>query len=188
MKRRLEDVVSIEYLVECFKYDEINGKLYWKEDRPLKHFTSDAGYRSWKYLAGKEAGTNAKNHNIVYRIVKVGGVRTTVHKVIYAMVYGVWCECIDHIDGDGLNNLLTNLKPSNKKDNAKNQKKHSRNTSGCSGVSYYKASGKWLASGSKIVEGKRVIVYLGYHDTIFEAACARISWQNQEGYSSRHGR
>ena len=43
---------------------------------------------------------------------------------------------VDHIDGDGLNNLRSNLRLCSDKENARNSKLPSTNTSGFKGVSY----------------------------------------------------
>lgn len=52
---------------------------------------------------------------------------------------------IDHIDGDGLNNKWSNLRSVSHNLNGKNQKMHTTNTSGVSGVYYRKDSGRWRA-------------------------------------------
>jgi hypothetical protein len=52
---------------------------------------------------------------------------------------------IDHIDGDPLNNRISNLRISNTSLNAANKKTPSTNTSGLKGVSFVKSTGKWGA-------------------------------------------
>lgn len=184
----LQEKVSIDYLRECFSYDPVEGKLYWNVDRPASHFKTRSSYLGWyKLCAGKEAGCIAKIRTLTYRIVKVKSIRTTCSKVMYALYYGHYVEMVDHIDGNPLNNKIGNLKASSAKMNAKNIGISKRNTSGIGGVSWDKNMGMWRASGSRTVGDKRKVVHLGYHGTIFEAACARLSWQNANGYSLRHG-
>jgi len=184
----LQEKVRIEYLRECFNYDPIEGKLYWNDDRPLTHFKTKAAYVGWKKVcSGKEAGCIAKIRTLTYRIVKVCGLRTTCSKVMYALYYGHYVEMVDHIDGNPLNNKIENLKASSADMNAKNIGLSKRNTSGIGGVSWDKTMCMWKASGSKSLEGRRRTIHLGYYDTIFEAACVRLSWQNTNGYSLRHG-
>lgn len=184
----LQEKVSIDYLRECFSYDPVEGKLYWNVDRPASHFKTRSSYLGWyKLCAGKEAGCIAKIRTLTYRIVKVNSIRTTCSKVMYALYYGHYVEMVDHIDGNPLNNKIENLKASSAKMNAKNIGLSKRNTSGIGGVSWCKVSGKWKAFCSVSVDGKRRSHSLGLHETIFEAACCRISWQNSSGYSLRHG-
>ena len=52
-------------------------------------------------------------------------------------------KCIDHIDGNPLNNKVENLRESNRKQNSQNSKLRSDNKSGHKGVYWHKKSGKW---------------------------------------------
>lgn len=65
---------------------------------------------------------------------------------------------IDHIDGNGLNNTRSNLRPATAKQNAQNKRTPSTNTSGCRGVSWNKNANKWAAH-IKIMGAPR---HLGY--------------------------
>ena len=73
---------------------------------------------------------------------------------------------VDHIDGDPLNNSLSNLRWATATENSRNRKKHRNNTSDYTGVSFHRASGKWQAQIS--IDGKRKS--LGYFHTKEEAA------------------
>ncbi len=54
-------------------------------------------------------------------------------------------EVVDHKDGDGLNNLESNLRKCTNPENTRNQEKHSNNKSGFKGVHWDKSRGKWKA-------------------------------------------
>lgn len=51
----------------------------------------------------------------------------------------------DHIDRNELNNLLSNLRPATKTQNAQNKSRQKNNTSGVSGVGWSKSQKKWVA-------------------------------------------
>lgn len=75
---------------------------------------------------------------------------------------------VDHIDGDGLNNIRTNLRPATKLENSQNKGRQWNNTSGFKGVSYFKRTGRWVAHIS--IGGKNF--HLGFFSTREEAARA----------------
>jgi len=53
---------------------------------------------------------------------------------------------VDHHDGDGLNNMRSNLRTATKQQNMHNQRLSSRNNSGFKGVNWRKSKGKWRAA------------------------------------------
>ena len=186
---RLEEKVTVEFLRESFDYDPDTGVLTWKKTRPVWHFESSSGYKTWhtKY-SGKVAGCKVTlRRNLNYLMVKVGGVRTYSHRVAFVIYHGYFPEMIDHADGDGLNNRISNLLASNPQSNAKNQKLPHNSRSKLSGIKFLPSNEKWQVNSHVSVEGKNKAKSLGCYDTLFEAACVRISWMNANGYSSRHG-
>lgn len=88
-----------------------------------------------------------------------------LHREIMKAPFGVLC---DHKDGDGLNNLRSNLRLCDVLQNTCNQQKRLNNTSGFKGVSFFRQNGTWRA---------RIMVsghsrFLGYFKTALEAAQA----------------
>lgn len=85
---------------------------------------------------------------------------------------------VDHVDGNGLNNLRENLRIATSSQNKCNRTKGQLNTSGHKGVCLYKPNGKWRAYIT--VNGKQHS--LGYFHTKDEAVCAY-----RENVSKFHG-
>jgi hypothetical protein len=61
-------------------------------------------------------------------------------------VYGIWpAEFIDHINGDTLDDRITNLREATWDENARNTKKPRHNRSGFKGVHWRANRQKWVA-------------------------------------------
>ena len=143
----INDLPDTEYLMECFIYDPNSGDLIWKY-RPVEHFKNQRGYKCFNSnFANKKAGT--ENHG--YLIIKLDGTLYRAHRIVYALVHG---DCpnnfeIDHINGDKLNNKISNLRLASRNQNMKNIKIYKNNTSGFIGVRWYKKYNKWTASAGR---------------------------------------
>lgn len=79
---------------------------------------------------------------------------------------------IDHIDGNPLNNIFSNLRPCSNSENQRNTRKPRRNTSGFKGVSYHKLTGKFCAYVTNPLTCKKQ--HLGLYTTPEEASLAHI--------------
>ena len=102
-----------------------------------------------------------------YKSIMVAGVRVASHRLAWAMHYGKWPDLfIDHIDGDTLNNCITNLRQCTSSENYQNRKLCKFNKFGFTGVSFHKATGKFVAQIQ--VDKKRK--HLGIFNTAEEAA------------------
>ncbi len=75
-------------------------------------------------------------------------------------------QLVDHIDGDPLNNELSNLRICSHAENMRNRKKHANNRSGIKGV--YLERNRWRAQIT--AHGKRH--YLGSYESLEEAQAA----------------
>lgn len=84
------------------------------------------------------------------------------HRVIWFIAKGYWPDNqIDHIDGNKLNNAISNLREATQQQNLCNQSKPKHNTSGYKGVTWNKQMSKWQAQ----IKNNKKLVYLGlYHD------------------------
>lgn len=174
-KIRNENKALLDVVRECINYNPASGILTWKS-RPRSHFNTDS---AWKYFnrryPGTEAGTEAAHRHTKYRFIGIGGVRIKSHRIAWALHYGRWPNAlVDHIDGDGCNNVISNLRDVSNQENLRNRRGPQKNgTSGALGVSLNKKTGKFEAHIA--VDGKKK--YLGLFNTISDAQKARETAQ-----------
>lgn len=116
----------------------------------------------WRAHKGKRG-----NFYAVREVRLENGQRASVylHREIMKAAPGVF---VDHIDGDGLNNLDNNLRLCTTQENNHNTPRRLDNASGFKGVSFFRRDGTWRA---QIQSGGRNM-HLGYFETPREAARA----------------
>lgn len=121
---------------------------------------------------------NAKKGDVIrgcqtpygYFVINAGGKVHLAHRLAWLYVHGEWpSEQIDHVNRDRGDNRFVNLRLATPHQNSSNKRMDGRNTSGVTGVSWYKAYGKWNAQIH--VHSKRL--NLGYFERIEDAAAAR---------------
>ena len=91
-----------------------------------------------------------KSGNVFYAATKINGNRVMMHRLIL----GVTDCLVDHIDGDGLNNVRSNIRRADHTINMRNRALNSNNSSGIAGVHFRKnhgPEGAWVSIG--IVDG-----------------------------------
>jgi len=177
--------ITQEYLQECFSYNHETGVLTWKE-RPREHFNTDRGCRIFNSgWAGKEAGSiKIYSATIEYRAMSIYGKYTFAHRLIWTLVYGEEPVEIDHINGNGLDNRIENLRNVDHKENLLNQKIYSCNTSGVAGVRWDSERQKWSVQ----IGVQNKALKLGRYLDKFEASCVRKSAELKYGYHKNSGR
>lgn len=110
----------------------------------------------------------AKNSGTWYAIRHdrdADGKRLTV--IMHRVILGAPDEVeVDHIDGDGLNNVRQNLRLCTTEQNQYNRGPSRTNTSGFKGVCWHKGNKRWMATIRH--KGKRI--FLGYRLTPEQAA------------------
>ncbi|MBP8234471.1 MAG: HNH endonuclease [Rhizorhabdus sp.] len=176
-----DPLITAEIARRLFSYDAKTGKLYWNS-RPRSDFGDDRHWRAFNTKsAGKEVGSPTKWGHLRFRLRKTG---YQVHRVVWLMAYGEWPEQVDHIDGNPDNNRLDNLREVNHLLNCRNAARRKDNTSGVTGISRTRRSGRWSAA---ISDGKNR-VHLGDYRTLEEAIAAREAAAKVLGYHANHGR
>lgn len=130
------------------------------------------------------------NSGYDYRGIHIPGLRTSISVpwilVVLRKINFDDKNVIDHIDGDITNNHRDNLRVTTQSLNCRNRKRHSNNTTGYTGLSFHKPTGRYAVR--RTINGKRL---WRSHKTL-EGAIE--IWKEveklglQHGYTKRHGR
>lgn len=98
-----------------------------------------------------------------YRVISVGKKKYLYHRVKFYLVHGYLPDMLDHIDGDRLNNDISNLRPATYALNNHNTH-HRKNATGVKGVYLKYRYGKYRYRAKIVVAGKGI--ELGLFDDI----------------------
>lgn len=153
-----------EVLHKLLTYDPSTGKLFWKP-RDINMFRTERAYKAWNTrYANIEAGTISKvskSDTLAYIQVSIDDRLYRAHMLIWIMHNNTISGVIDHIDGDGLNNKLSNLRDIKQSSNIRKCKMRKNNTNGYRGVSLTD-SGKYAVAITK----NRKKIHLGRYTDI----------------------
>lgn len=152
-------------------YCKVSGNLYWKISTGRRNNPAGSIHK-------------LKGSALTYKIVTINNKKYFSHRLAWFLFYGEWPEIIDHIDGDGLNNKIENLRSVNNSDNRKNMRVQSRNSIGLCGVDYIKKTNKYRAR----IFVDNAEINLGMFTGLFDAACVRKSAENRFNFHENHGR
>ena len=126
-------MITQERLKELLHYDPETGCFTWKHRDGLV-----GKQKTWNIRwAGKPAGN--LNKVLGYVMVYADGKNYLCHRLAWLYVHGeIPGDEIDHIDGNRANNVLSNLRPATRKQNAANSKMRVDNKTGLKGVFYHR--------------------------------------------------
>ena len=154
--------MNIEQLINCLDYNPETGSFKWLVR------TSN------RIKVGDEAGViNTQG----YRVVSVMGKKEFLHRVAWLFSHGEVPDCIDHINGDKLDNRILNLRNTTKAQNNKNQ--HLSRGSYSLGVSEYKTKRGIRYRATITEDGK--FKHLGSFDSPELAATAYTKYRKERG-------
>ena len=160
---KVKPLPPISVINQLLDYDPATGVFTWKDTRRNS------------VKIGNIAGCIIKNG---YLQITINNSRYLAHRLAYYIVTGQQPVEVDHKNGIRHDNRISNLRAANKKLNQNNKKKQSNNTSGITGITWYKKNNCWQAHYS--VNGKQVNYY---NKDFFEAVCIRKSMELQNGMS-----
>ena len=162
--------MNYELARKIWKYNPTTGIFHWTHRRTS---TCPAGS-----VAGSVNSRGYISINYFRKMYKG-------HRLAWLMTYGHWPpQCIDHINGNGQDNRIDNLRSVSVQENARNSKLRVTNTSGVFGVCWRPKINKWRA---RITISGRDI-HLIEHSSFFEAVCARKSAEVKFKFHKNHGR
>lgn len=159
---KVEDALSYERAAELWSYDPETGIIRWK--------ASPGGWCGRSFV-GKEAGCIEvrRGGTSKTRRITTGFSNLSAHRLAWLLTYREWPQgYVDHINGDELDNRLSNLRLATPSQNRMNSKKPRTNTSGYKGVSWCKARKAWHAG----IKRNYKTYNLGYFNDAREAAAA----------------
>ena len=158
---------------ELFDYDPDTGDLTWKPGTPKE---GQIATRLWR--------KGVKYKTTPYFTVFFDRKQYRAHRVAWLWVHGSLPTILDHINGDGTDNRLTNLRPATDALNAKNMPLRADNKSGYPGVHWRKDLCQWQSK----VKHNRKLKHLGYFDKLEDAIDAAKAKHAELGFHPNHGR
>jgi len=111
-----------------------------------------------------------------YLEVQLSKLNKSYHKYIHRLVIDTFLDnndnkkCVDHINGNKIDNNLKNLRWATHKQNGQNSKIRKDNTSSVKGVCFNKYHNKWHAR----IKIDGISIHLGYYDNLEDAKEVRI--------------
>jgi hypothetical protein len=171
--------ITPELCRQLLRYEPETGLLFWLF-RPRELFPDDRSWKIWNTRFARKPALNSPSNG--YLVGAINYVTVRAHRVAWAISHGVWPEIIDHINGDGTDNRLVNLRDVSQSENMTNLPRKSNNTSGALGV--YRFGNRWAAE----IKAKGEKHWLGYHNTYEEAVSARRHAATRLGFHENHDR
>jgi len=168
-------------LQELFVYDSETGIFYNKFTRNSRALQGNVA----GYVVTYKGNKNNKNP-LQYRYVMIDRKSYRMHRLIWIYAYGEIPQNIDidHINGDGLDNRMKNLRLVTRQENAKNRKITDNIQHRVFGISFYKPLNKWRA----MIKNNGKLEHIGYFESKDDAILARKQKEKEYEFHNNHGR
>lgn len=164
MKNRMSCIELAKFGVSRFNYNPNTGQLF--------RFSRK----------GHNEVTTLRNG---YYCFSVDGFVYEAHRIIMAMLgYDIEGKQIDHINGVRNDNRISNLRVVTEKDNQKNKKLHSSNSSGFNGVHWCRNRNKWVSQ----IKINGAVKFLGRYDSLIDAVAVRVKANADQNFHELHGK
>lgn len=165
----METKITQERLRELFEYKE-NGTFVRKISTSNRVKSGDLV--GWKTVNGRYLG------------LSINGKKEFMHRMVFLYHYGYIPECIDHIDGDGTNNRIENLRAASRQQNMLNVKGFANTKSGIKNVHWSHSSQKWEVR----CRVNKKIKHIGVFEDLELAELVAIEARNKyHGNFANHG-
>ena len=160
--------------------------LTQKELQRLLHYNPETGVFTWKIGLGtvKSGSVAGGVDDKGYDRISIHGKAYKSHRLTWLYITGEFpADQIDHVNHIRNDNRFSNLRETSNAENHKNRAILKNNSSGVTGVSWYKPTGKWCVR----INANGKIIYGGYFNCITAAALARKALEIKHGYHENHG-
>lgn len=152
--------ITAEQLRDLLDYDPETGVFTWART------VSPTGRK------GNVAGCKSKAGNSFYWKIRIKRKLYNAHRLAWLYVHGEWpTDEIDHIDRNGLNNAIANLREASSSLNKLNRVRH-KGTTAWRGVQWRSDMGRWIAQMSH----KGRSIHIGTFDC---PAAASLAYQTE---------
>jgi hypothetical protein len=147
-------------------------------------------YQDGNLIRKTKVATNANIGDIVgtldghgYLQFRINNRLYRLHRVVFLWHHGYLPQCVDHIDGNPLNNRIENLRAATKLENNRNTTVRKDNKAGVKNVYWSKSASRWVVHIR--VEGK--LKHIGLFDDIELAELVAIEAREKfHGKFARH--
>jgi len=167
-------VITQKRLKELLHYEPVTGAFTWLQ--PIARCLKKGA------IAGCIKKYKQRNR---YRMIGINYKHYPAHRLAWLYVYGQWPkDQIDHINGDGEDNRICNLREVNNLVNSKNSHRRRDNKTGHTGIYRDHIFKRWVVT----ISHNSKEIYLGRFVGLDEAIQVRKEAEKKYGYHPNHGR